>query len=69
MNISGVSLFSIIVSLKESHMSPLMVVSLIYFSSHYAVFHSSKLALLFFSDILSLMIYCYMLNTMLDFFP
>ena len=51
MNISG---FSIIVSLKESYISLLMVVSLIHFSSHYAIFLSLKLELFVFSsDILS----------------
>lgn len=50
MSISGISLFSIIVSLKESYVSLLMVVSLTHFSSHYAIFLSLKLELFVFSS-------------------
>lgn len=47
MNISGITQSSIIVCLKESHASLLMIVHLIYFGSHHAIFHSLELAFVF----------------------
>lgn len=74
MNISGISLFYIVVSSRESHM-PLLIISLNYFSSHYAVLHSLKLVFWFFllmflhSFNTYLLSYWFMLTTLLDFFP
>lgn len=75
MNISGISLFYIVVSSRESHM-PLLIISLNYFSSHYAVLHSLKLVLFWFFLLMFLhsfntylLSYWFMLTTLLDFFP